>query len=354
MLRDEQPITEELAKAVVERFDRLIKRLDKSAEWASRSLGISGSTLSQVLSGTYAGDAEKQLRKIDKWTEQQILRETAPRPAGFVRTKVAEQIYGVSRWVQKTSAIGLVHGPAGVGKTITLQAIRAETPGSIYVRINSAGTSKMAVLDSIATALRMGGLKLNANRIYQALVEPGGPLHETNRLIIVDEIHKLEGKRKDEALHSLRDLHDDTGCPMLWAGMTNIATYIQSGKTRFEPLDQIFSRIGFWLNLSEQAQAKGLDGGGCLFSVEDIRKWLNGQKIRVTDDGVRYLQMLANTPGVGGLRACYRLLQIAIGLVPEDKTIDASVLKEIRGQQLGVRASEQTDRQMEMRIAMVG
>lgn len=348
MLRDEQPITDDLCQAVVARFRDLIVRLGKTDTWAARSIGMSATTLSQVLSGNYGADNEKHIRQIDKWTEQQILRETAPKPAGFVKTKVAGQIYGLAKWVQEINAIGCAHGPAGIGKTITVLAIKAETPGSIYIRVATAGQSKLSVLESLAAAARVTGVKLTSNALYLALVEA---LKGTNRLIIIDEVHKLEGKRKDEALHCLRDLHDDTECPMLWVGMSNIADYIQMGKAKFEPLDQLFSRIKYWLNLRDVATQS--DGGPGLYTVEDIRKWINAQKIRVTDDAIRYLQMLANTPGMGGLRTCDGLIRIAVRLSAKfgEKPIDAHILREIRGEQLGARAAEQFEREMERRVA---
>lgn len=348
MLRDEQPITDELCQAVITRFRDLIARQEKTDSWAARSIGISAATLSQVLSGSYGGDNEKHIRQIDKWTEQQILRETAPKPAGFVKTKVAGQIYGVTKWIQEINGIAVVHGPAGIGKTITVNAIRAETPGSVYARISTTGQSKLSVMELLAGAARVTGARFTANALYHALVEA---LKGTNRLIIVDEVHKLAGRMKDEALHCLRDLHDDTECPMVWVGMSNIADYIQMGKTKFEPLDQIFSRVKYWLNLRDVANQS--DGGPGLYTVEDIRKWINAQKIRVTEDAIRYLQMLANTPGMGGLRTCDGLIRIAVRLATRlgDKPIDAQILRDIRGEQLGARAAEQFEREMERRVA---
>jgi DNA transposition AAA+ family ATPase len=352
MLRDEQQITPEIVAAIISRFNELLTRLSKTNSSAARSLGISESTLSQVLSGNYAGDTEKHLRQIDKWIEQQILRETAPRPSGFVKTKVAERIYATAKWITEINTIGVVHGPAGIGKTITFQAIRAEMAGSISIRICSAGESKLAVLESIAAQCRMSGMMITTSRLFRALADY---LRDTNRLILVDEVHKLVGRQKDQALHCLRDLHDETGCPMLWAGMSNIADYIQTGKTRFEPLDQLNSRIKYWLNLREVAE--GTDGGPGLYTVEDIRKWINAMKIRVADDAIRYLQMLANTVGMGGLRTCDGLMRIARKFQARDgadKPITADMLRSIRGDQFGERAAEQFDRQMEMRIAKVG
>jgi hypothetical protein len=61
------------------------------------------------------------------------------------------------------------HGPAGTGKTITAKAIRAETPGSIYIRVTTAGQSKLAVLQALCTALRLTGVKLTSRQMEQRL-----------------------------------------------------------------------------------------------------------------------------------------------------------------------------------------
>jgi DNA transposition AAA+ family ATPase len=352
MLRDEQPVTPEAIEAIKAQFTALLTRIEKTNTWAARSLGISESVLSQVMSGTYAGDSEKHIRQIDKWVETQILRETAPRPAGFVKTKIAERIYATARWVSEINAIGVVHGPAGIGKTITLQAIRAETPGSVFIRVMNTGISQLAVLESIAPEIRLGSAPVHCNELSRAIISK---LKGTNRLIIVDEIHKLVGRSKDAALHCLREIHDETECPMLWSGMSNFADYIQSGVERFEPLDQINSRIKYWLNLRDLADNR--NGGPGLYTVEDIRKWINAMKIRVADDAIRYLQMLANTPGMGALRTCDGLMRIAQKFQARaggDKPITAQMLREIRGEQFGVMAAEQFDKRMELRIAKVG
>jgi DNA transposition AAA+ family ATPase len=113
-------------------------------------------------------------------------------------------IYGVAKWVQKINAIGLVTGPAGCGKTICAQAVRAETPGAIFITVTTASQSKLAVLESLVRAMRITGITLTAKGYESLLIER---LTGTNRLIIVDEAHKLAGRRNDEALHMLRDLH---------------------------------------------------------------------------------------------------------------------------------------------------
>ena len=98
MLRDDQELTADLAKAIIQRMREYMQRSGRGMDACARGLGFkSGSTLSEVLSGNYAADPEPIIRKIDKWVEAQILRENAPKPAGFVTTDVAKRIIGFTK-----------------------------------------------------------------------------------------------------------------------------------------------------------------------------------------------------------------------------------------------------------------
>jgi hypothetical protein len=283
---------------------------------------------------------------MDKWLETQYLKEHAPRPSGFVKTGVAEQIYAAAKWAIESSCIVLCHGPAGVGKTLAAQAIRAEMPGGIFITIRTAGQTKVSVLEAISQQLRLG-TKATSFQLFESIV---AVLRDTGRLLIVDEIHKTEGRRKDEALHVLRDLHDATGCPMLWMGMTSIATYIQLGQAKgYESLDQLHSRIGLWLDLTEVATRA--DGGPGLYTVEDVQKVLAAGKVRVTSDGARYLQMLANEYGSGALRTVVKLVQLA-EKVSKGQPINAEMLRSLQVRRLGMRAAENLETRMQARLAV--
>jgi DNA transposition AAA+ family ATPase len=360
MLRDDQELTPELSEQIVARLRAHLERTGKSMSWAGRSMDQAESTLSQVCSGKYGADAENVLRKIDKWLESRILKESAPQPSGFIKSlQVPRQIFAVAKYAADQGGIALVHGPAGIGKTITARAIHADRPGSVFISIKTAGQSKLSVLEALGEATtRLRGIKMTSWQIFQQLESA---LKDTGRMIIVDEIHKLEGRRKDEALHCLRDLHDATGCPMLWLGMTNIARYIETGKSSgYEPLDQLHSRIDYWLDLTsaaKEAEEKGGGGGGGafaggLFSIEDIQKIVNHGKLRITPDGTRYLHMLANYLGGGALRTVCKLLQLAAKLSPDDP-IDAEKLRGLQYARLGKTAAAALETKMELRAARV-
>lgn len=349
MLRDDEQLTDELRQTILTRFREHVERAGKSQEWAARSMGISPGTLSQVLSGNYAGDSEKYVRAIDKWTETQMVRATAPKPAGFVSTEVAKRIYNLAKWMIHTAGIGVVHGPAGCGKTKCLLALRADHPGSVYISITTAGHTKVAVMRALAAELRIPGSHNTADLVFDQLVQV---LKDTNRLILVDEVHKLEGRRKDEALHTLRDLHDHTGCPMVWAGMSNIADYIQLGKSRWEPLDQLCSRIKQWVDLRDAVASWDGHTGG-LYTIADIRSVIAKMQLRVTPDAERYLHMIANEPAAGHLRTiCDSLLRYA-AKVAKGQPITADMIRQIRREQLGTKAAAVFERQLDMRAVAV-
>ncbi|MEI8197316.1 MAG: TniB family NTP-binding protein [Phycisphaerae bacterium] len=237
-------------------------------------------------------------------------------------------------------------------KAILAQAIRAETPGSIYITIKTAGQSKLAVLESIAIAMRIPNLTLTSRQLFNQIETA---LKDTGRLLIADEIHKLVGRQNDEALHCLRDLHDSTGIPMLWLGMSNIANYIQQGKaSNYEPLDQLHSRIGLWMNLTETAAGED-GGGGGRYTIDDIQKIIIAGQLKITVDGARYLLGLANAFNSGALRTVAKLLKLAVR--HQGRTgaaaIDAQMLRDIQGSRLGQLAAAAMEQQMELRAAKV-
>lgn len=349
MLRDDQELTEDLSKAVITRFQEYLIRTKTSAEKAARSMGMAPSTLSQVVNGNYAGDNELYVRKVDKWVEQRLAKETAPKDPGFVKTQVASQILGVAKWADKMNGIVLIHGPSGIGKTRTLQAIRAEFPGSIYISITRAGQSTRAVLDMIVAELRMSGRFGSSRELEQQI---WNSLAGSDRMILVDEVHRLAGRRNDEALHTLRDLHDHTGCPIVLAGMSQIATYIDTGKNQYDNLEQIDSRICFRLDLTEAAMSFN-DGGDGLFTVADIERFLASQKLRVAGDVAGYLHGLANEPRMGGLRTVLNLIKL-VREVAGDRVVTRDMVRKIFADSRGLRFVETYEQLAETRRRSVG
>lgn len=351
MLTDDQPVTQGIILAVTSRVQEYLKRSKKSYADAAKAMGVAQSTFSQVMNCTYEGDLEKHIRDLDKWLETELLRETAPKPGGFVMTSVAEKVYAVAKYVLRTGEIGLVYGPAGIGKTMTLQAIRSEFSNSIYVSLKSGAETPLAVVEAIGIALRITNLKMSVRVWIQQLEKV---LRGSNRLILIDQAHKLTTSRQDKSILTLTDLYDATGCPMLWAGTTDLWKYISEGKGQGrEPMDQVASRVGFYCDLAEKTVARG--GGKPLVTTDDIRRVFNQQKVRLASDAVEYLRRLANTTASGALRLCHKLVQTALVIYGDEKPLTAAMLDEVHVQRVGSDAAQQHVTEMEsMTFAKVG
>ena len=204
-----------------------------------------------------------------------------------------------------------------------------------FLTVNAAGTTSMATFGKLGAG--DGAIHHLSNDGGAVVSHAGGGGAQTVPLLIIDEVHRLASRRKDEALHVLRDLHDGAGIPMLLLGMPAIKQYILAGRSQGEALDQLASRITLFLDLEEEATSD--DGGRKLATVEDIRKMLAGRRIRLTPDGERYLAMLANEAGAGAFRAVAALLDLAERFAAGGTPIGADVLRAIQARRLGVSAS---------------
>ena len=296
LLRDERPVTAEDAAEVASRLGDYLAKADKPMAWAADAVGMSAETLSGVVAGPYQAAHEATIRALDRWLENELQKPAAGR---FCKTDTAVKVMAGGHLAIQTGGMVLVTGRAGSGKTMAAQALAAETPGSIFLTVHAAGYTSMAVLESLALAIgRPITYRTTASKVYMMLE---AALRGTGRLLILDEVHRLASRRKDEALHVLRDLHDGAGLPMLLLGMPAIKQYIQAGRSEGEALDQLASRITLFLDLEEEAESN--DGGRKLATVEDIRRMLAGRRIRLTPDGERFLAMLANEAGAGAFRA---------------------------------------------------
>lgn len=342
MLRDDQPLTQEITDTIVLRFKELLVRIKKSEAWASRSLDIKPSTLSQVLSGKYDGDAESRLRQIDKWTEGQISQEQSPRPNGFAKTQVALAIIGVAKNTKNTGRIGVVYGSSGLGKTMALQFVASEIPGTIYVRVTTAGAGPFAMWGALAKALRIPTEGRTAFQMQQAVVEL---LDGSDRMLLVDEVHKLCKKHKDHGLHALRDLHDLTGIPMVLCGTVDIKNYIDNANNPAEAVEQIIGRVNWWLDLTYAANT---DGGPGLPTIDDIRKVLTANQMRVTPEGERYLLEVASRLRGGGYRQAVALAQMTIQKHGGAKPVTYQQLLDMQEERLGKRAAKALEVSMEL------
>jgi DNA transposition AAA+ family ATPase len=314
MIRTLDQVNDSATAAVIEAVKKFIVDKNLSQTYVARAIGISSSTFSEVVGGRYKGDWKQVIFDLDRWLEDEHKRDASPRPTEFVRTKVAEDIMTVAEATATLKMMGLVFGPAGIGKTIALQAVAAEKPGSVFISIETAAASGAGVVDALARAVRANP-RARQSSMRHTLEEVKEKLRGTGRLIIIDECHKLCGDSAtdERALNIIRDIHDHNGVPILLSGTVDLGAYLDRKQARGkEPMAQIRSRIGVCCDLSERCAADGPQGGGDpLFTIEEIRRVFAKSKMRLAPDAARFLMLLANVPDSGGLRTCRNLVIMA-------------------------------------------
>ena len=309
---DPANVTEEEAADVIAAVRSYMAASRMSLTFAARAIGYSVSVLSQVFSRTYDGNWRQIVLDLDRWLADWVKADGVTKPAEFVRIRVAEEVFAVGEAAIRLKGIGLVFGPAGLGKTLALRALAAEKPGAVYVSLKTIASSAAGVIEAIARAMRLipSATQLHATRHSVAGIED--KLQGTPRLLIIDEIHKLCGQAGDRALTVLRDLYDATQSPQLWCGTTDLVAYLEreTGDAR-EPLAQIRRRITICRDLTERTMAPGGGPGEPLYSIDEIRAVFAKSKMRLSADATRMLVELANVPDGGHLGVCSALVRMA-------------------------------------------
>jgi hypothetical protein len=120
---------------------------------------------------------------------------------------------------------------------------------------------------------------------------------------------------------------------------------------------QVYSRIALWLDLTEAvAQAGGDPGGdgsvicgGGMVTVEDVRRMLAARKLRFTAEAVRYLVALGREEGAGAFRTLDKVLRFA-ETVARGGEITETMLRGIQARRLGLRAAENLENRMAVRM----
>jgi hypothetical protein len=241
------------------------------------------------------------------------------RIGGFVNTRVAEAIFSMAAYCQKRNLIGAFVIPAGSGKTMALQQLAEETPGSILLTVTRTRSSMKAFLQLWARALGLDEVG-RAEDIQDAIISR---MVRSDRLVLVDEAHKLSVA----ALDATREITDSTHVPILLAGTPSFYTTLTArrvGTVNAELMDQLYSRVGIFRDLTEIVNNE-TGSPERLFTLEDIHKVFARGKVRLARDGADFLCRIANTPGGGGLRVCRDLVQMVVDMYPDEPVTAARV-----------------------------
>ena len=217
-----------------------------SQEELATKIGYSGSVLSQILKGTYPGDAEQVFRKLateigfnaGRWQIR--------------NTNNYQSIQNICLDAQESSRMMAAYGETGCGKTSALQKYYQNTQNCYYILANVLMKPKDLIL-TIQKAVGADDSGTLAERIDSLVSKL---LSKNHPLLIIDDCGKLEEHQKCFGIIQLLFDKLENRCGMVLAGHSRFAKYFSkmSDKDAFG-FRELKRRISYWLPLRAGVEA---------------------------------------------------------------------------------------------------
>ena len=252
----------------------------------------------------FGGDLDKTTRRVNQFMEtlgrRKLAAAVAP-PQGYVETEVARRILLVVSKTIELGGMGVITSDAGRGKTLTLKTAATIHPGSLYLRVRRDTRTPKGLMSMLAEALSVRVVSRTSRVAGEVIAKLGGK----GRALLIDEAHQLT----HEAFEVVRDLHDEAGCPIILAGTVQLTEAVDDNDLFY---GQFSSRIALRYDVSEDLRdGLGGDDPRPLHSIDEVRQLYESDQVKFTDDGRLLLTKIANLPGLGGLRLCAKIAQVA-------------------------------------------
>lgn len=286
--------------------------------WAALGLetGIPAGTVSQVVSGRYAGVMLTQAERIFKFRQKVESQEERSRSAlakpKFIATPTAQ----VLQFLLETAHMGGITvaatGP-GTGKTMVAEEYVASIASSWLVTMRKSNASLSGLLSAIMKTMGLNSISgWNRQRSDQIIEYVRG----RKGLLIVDEANHLGLAELEE----LRALHDATGLGISLLSNEELLLRIRGGE-KSHAYARINSRITNSL-IQDVPRQGDIDAFLDAFDIDD-------GKIR------RLLSSVALSPHNGGLREVKQILQSAHLLaIAEDTAIALAHIEDAMGSRI--------------------
>lgn len=162
----------------------------------------------------------------------------------FVKTQNVRNFIGLIENLQnkpqKTPKMALVYGEPGLGKSQTALWLACKYDG-IYLRASNLMTGRWLLeeivkeLDEIPRFLTSDNFNIVVKKLKQ-----------NPQIIFIDEIDYLMNNYK--SIETLRDIHDETGCPIIFIGMGLAHRKLERYKHLYDRFSEILKFETFGVN----------------------------------------------------------------------------------------------------------
>ena len=213
----------------------------------------------------------------------------------YFQTDAADACFSVFDLVREASDIGLIHGPAGYGKSVAFRKYLEDHRTVIGFTAMEGSGSQYDVMRGISSCLDMRRWNPRETKLADYLV---GKLKGSERCVLIDNAQRLYLS----GFRWMMDFHDNTGVSFVLIGNPEVMDKLNGN-------DQLSSRIGIQVDISTQL------GKGEWLDVAADRKvaamWPKAQR----EIGI-LAREAARKPG--HLRTLDKQLRIAITLCETD------------------------------------
>ncbi|MGY3873459.1 AAA family ATPase [Aeromonas dhakensis] len=232
---------------VVARVKALLEQSIVTQAQIAKEIGVSGSTVNQLLNGNYKADPTAMLQKLANWLTAREQRADAPRDPGFVMTETARQINADMGYALTTQSIVIIHGISGVGKTTALREFQRKHNNVWVITTSPSRATMTECMYELAMELNMENAPRLRGPLARALRRR---LRNTKGLIVVDEADHLDRATLEE----LRILVEEVEIGLVLVGNSRVYTQLTGGP-RSEDFARLFSRIAKKRSLTKAKKA---------------------------------------------------------------------------------------------------
>ncbi len=301
----EKKSNERSADEIVKQMLDYIKEHKVTQSSIARSIDVNEGRFSSFLKRKYTGDEEDLKQKCIDYLKIRLQRQSLKkRDLKFSKTNHAKRIYGVCNLVQVTKMMGIIYGPAGIGKTSALKQFARLNTNVYYVSAYHS-INMLDMMKRILVALKVECKGLAGDKL-ETIIEY---LKNTDKILLLDEFQHCSLK----TLEAVRAIHDDSGIGIIFSSSKELIERM-TGKRRGE-YDQIFSRITYKVELDNEIEK------------DDVRLLLDNSEIDYDEKMLNFLYQKAKQHG--HYRTLRNIVQNACILsLTQEKEIDMDVLKE--------------------------
>ncbi|MGX5053151.1 AAA family ATPase [Enterobacter asburiae] len=217
---------------------QILERPGYTQKTVATKTGLSATVISQYLRGTYNGSIPNVEAALKDFLQREEYRANHREVrATFVPTQLAGMALSLISNTHMDGDIGVIYGPAGMGKSMVLREYAYKNKGAILIEADPGCTARV-LLQELCTRL---GVKRTGN-IHELSEECIQALTNTGWVVLVDEAELLPYR----ALEVLRRIHDRSGVAIVLAGMPRLLINLRGSRGEFA---QLYSRVGMCLNL---------------------------------------------------------------------------------------------------------